>query len=520
MAEEDEKKTEYSRIPVVTILGHVDHGKTTVLDRIRETDVQSTEAGGITQKISVFTIKLKDKDERITFIDTPGHEAFDLMRSRGGSIADIALLVVAANDGVKPQTKESIKIIKNSTAKPIVVVNKIDLPDVDVKKIKRELASEGIQVEDMGGDIPCVEVSGKTGKGIQDLLNMIDLVINVEGLKDKEEPSEGVLAKAVVLESVKERSRGNVSTIIVTQGCFSKGGCIGYFINCEPYVEKVKALVSEDDKNIKKCNAGSGGKIIGLSNLLGLGSEVYMLESNDKEILREMNKEDKDDKEKAKKELQVDIAPFFEVEDETEGKEIKNFHIILKSSSEGSLEALKKSLSKLDIEEARIDIVDAGVGDITIKDVERAKVTKAIVLGFEVKVEKCAVDLAKKQKVLVKTYDVIYKLIEEMSDALNMLVIPEETEEEIGQAVVKAMFTLSNGQGVLGNRVEKGKMKRDCKVYIVRDDDILAEGKIKSLKINKDDVTEAAKGVDCGIILDTEVDAQVGDEIYCYKIVK
>jgi translation initiation factor IF-2 len=534
MSKEKINKTECKRVPIVAILGHVDHGKTTILDKIREANVQACEAGGITQKISVFTVSpdCKSKD-RITFIDTPGHEAFDLMRLRGGNIADITLLVVAANDGIQPQTKESIEIIKKSTTKPIVVINKCDLPNTSIEKIKRNLANEGLQLEDMGGDIPHVEVSAKTGKGIPELLDMINLVIDVEGMQTREPLSERVLARAVVLESVKEKSRGNVSTIVVTQGCFTKGEFIGYLQKGQPKIEKVKALISEEGSNIESFDTGCGGKIIGISNLLDLGSEVYVLEENDKKILKNIFKDmekEKEDINQEEVEIEKDedseesteneLVTFFETEEIPE-EEIKEFSIILKSSSEGSLEALKNSLRNLDIEGAEIKIIDSGVGNITIKDLERAEIAKAIILGFEVDTEKGIKDLAKKKRVLVRTYDIIYKLIEEMSDALNMLTMPDETEEEIGNAKIKAIFELSDGQTVLGNRVQEGKLKRDCKVYIVRDDEILVEGKIKSLKINKNDVKEATKGMDCGVILDTKVkEIQEGDEIYCYKVLR
>lgn len=522
MAKEIKNKTECKRVPIVTILGHVDHGKTTILDKIRETNVQACEAGGITQKISVFTVtpNCKSKD-RITFVDTPGHEAFDLMRLRGGNIADITLLVVAANDGIQPQTKESIEIIKKSTTKPIVVINKCDLPNTNIEKIKRNLANEGIQLEDMGGNIPYVKVSAKTGKGIPELLDMINLVVDIEGMQDREPLTDGVLARAVVLESVKEKSRGNVSTIVVTQGCFSKGEYIGYIRDGQPQIEKVKALISEEGKNIGSFDTGCGGKIIGISSLLDLGSEVYILEKNDKKILKNIFKDDETKKEvESEDTADNELVSFFETE-EIEEEEIKEFSIILKSSSEGSLEALENSLNNLHIEGAEIKIIDSGVGNITMKDVERAEIAKAIILGFEVDTEKGVKDLAKKKRVLVRTYEIIYKLIEEMSDALNMLTMPEETEEEIGNGKIKAIFELSNGQIVLGNRVQEGKLKRDCKVYIVRDDEILTEGRIKSLKINKNDVNEATKGMDCGVILDTKVeDIQEGDEIYCYKVVR
>jgi translation initiation factor IF-2 len=534
MAESSENKNKCKRVPIVAILGHVDHGKTTILDRIREANVQACEAGGITQKISVFTVTPDcEQEDKITFIDTPGHEAFDLMRLRGGSIADITLLIVAANDGVQPQTRESIEIIKNSTTKPIVVINKIDLPDNNIEKIKRELANEGIQLEDMGGDIPYVKVSGKTGKGIDELLDLINLVIDVEGLQQRDELQPGVLARAIVLESVKEKSRGNVSTVVVTQGCVSKGEFIGYKADGEVHIEKVKALVSEEGENIESFNAGCGGKIIGISKLLDLGSDVFILEENEKKILEKLFIEDEPEIEEEETKAKVEeesgeiqteegTAPvgFFDVEDEEEKEEIKEFPVIIKSSSEGSLEALRKSLNKMEIEGAELHIIDSGVGDISRKDLERAEIAKAIILGFEVGTEKGIRDMAQKKRVLVKTYDIIYKLTEEISDALNLLTIPEETEEEIGKAVVKAIFTLSDGKTVLGNRVEEGKLKRDCKVYVVRDDEIVAEGKIKSLKINKNDVNEATKGMDSGVILDTKVEAQEGDEIYCYKVVR
>jgi translation initiation factor IF-2 len=528
MAKKSENKTECKRVPIVAILGHVDHGKTTILDRIREANVQACEAGGITQKISVFTVTPDcEAEDKITFIDTPGHEAFDLMRLRGGSIADITLLIVAANDGVQPQTRESIEIINNSTTKPIVVINKVDLPGNNLEKIKRELANEGIQVEDMGGDIPYVEVSGKTGKGIDELLDLINLVIEVEGLQKRKELPKGVIARAIVLESVKEKSRGNVSTVVVTQGCVSKGEYIGYKSDGELKIERVKALVSEEGENIDNFNPGCGGKIIGISELLDLGSDVYILESKDKKVLKELYKEEvKEKDEEDEKEEVVEVkeegeapANFFETEEEEE-EEIEEFPVIIKSSSEGSLEALRNSLKKMDIEGAELRIIDSGVGDISMKDVERAQIANAIILGFEVGAEKGVKDIARKNKVLVKTYDIIYKLTEEISDALNLLTIPDETEEEIGNAKVKAIFTLSDGSTVLGNRVQEGKLKRDCKVYVVRDDEIVGEGKIKSLKINKNDVNEVTKGMDSGVILDSKVEAQEGDEIYCYKVVR
>lgn len=504
-----------ARVPIVAILGHVDHGKTTILDYIRKSHVQSCEAGGITQKISVFTIAPnKDASKKITFIDTPGHEAFDLMRSRGGSIADIVLLVVAANDGVKPQTVESIEIIKKSSAKPIVVINKIDLPDVNVAKIKRDITNEGLQVEGMGGNIPVIEVSGKTGKGISELLDLINLVADVEGLEDRGILPEGVAASGYVLESVKDKTRGNISSLVLISGDLCKGSWLGYKKGESFEIEKVKGIISEEGENICDLSCGCGGKVIGISSLIPLGTEVFILEKNNLKLLSTLYKV-----EPTLEDLSIvedDIFGSIFDEEQKDGDTILN--VIVKSSSQGSLEALKQSLVKVKKDEYSVNIVSDGVGDITNKDIEMAKLSKAILLGFEVGIEKGSEDVAKKSGVLVRTYSIIYKLVEEVEDALEMLSTPAHVEEEIGSAVIKMMFVLSDGSKVLGSRVKEGILKRDCKCYVVRNDEILAEGKIKSLRKGKETVHEVKQGEDCGVILDIDVESNEGDELYCYKV--
>jgi len=500
------------RTPVVTILGHVDHGKTTILDRIREADVQSSEAGGITQKVSVFTVQIPGKDHEITFVDTPGHEAFDLMRSRGGSIADIVLLIVAANDGVQPQTKESIEIIKKSTAKPIVVINKTDLPNIDLEKVKRDIVNNGMQLEGFGGNIPVVEVSGKTGAGINELLDLILLVAEVEGLKDNVELPKGILGKVFILESVKDKFKGNMSSTVIAQGSLCQGNWFGYKLNGKLYVEKIKGLVTEEGNSLCLLECGCGGKIIGLSHLLGLGTEGYILEKGETKLLESIYKEE------AKKEEieELSIEDFFSSVDKKD-EEGGSLNVIVKSSSEGSLEAIKNTLSKIVEDEYSVKIIDSGVGSITLKDIEFAMLSKAIVIGFEVPIEAGVSDYAKKNRVLVKTYDIIYKIFEEIKEALVTLSLPSESEEEIGNAKVRAIFGLSDGSTVLGCKVEKGILKRDCKVYVVRSDEILGESKIKSIRINKDQVNEVRNGFECGIQLTDQVEAKEGDEIYCYK---
>ncbi len=505
--------TDCVRPPIVTILGHVDHGKTTILDKIRKSDVQRCEVGGMTQKVSVFTVDVSD-GKKITFIDTPGHEAFDLMRSRGGSIADIVLLVVAADAGVKPQTKESIEIIKKSDAKPIVVINKIDLPDVQIDKVKREIVNSGLQIEGLGGHIPVIEVSGKTGKGIPELLELILLVAEVEGVKGEEELPEGVLGKAYVLESVKDKFKGNTSSVALVQGGICQGDWLGYRVKGEFVLEKVKGMVTEEGGSFCVLDRGCGGKIIGLSHLLELGTVVYVLKNRDEKLLKSLLSEKKKEDEE-----EVTLEEFFTIKQDK--SEEKSLNVIVKSSSQGSLEAILNSLSKIEEDGCSVNVVDSAVGSITQKDVELAELSKSIVIGFEVGVEAGVFNYAKKQRILIKTYDIIYKLIEEIEEAISLMSLPSTAEEEIGNATVKQLFTLSDGTTILGSRVEEGVLKKDHKCDIVRDDEIIMESKIKTLRINKDTVTEVQKGFDCGIqLMDKDAKVKEGDEIYCYKVVK
>jgi translation initiation factor IF-2 len=512
-----------TRTPIVAILGHVDHGKTSILDRIRKADVQAGEVGGITQKISAFTVDVKGK--KITFIDTPGHEAFDLMRTRGGSIADIVLLVVAADDSVKPQTEESIEIIKSSDAKPIVVINKVDLPNVDLEKVKRDVSNKGILVEGMGGKIPVAPVSAKTGAGIEELLETILLVAEVEGIKQREDLPQGISARAYVLESVKEKSRGNVCSIVVVQGEIKRGDWIGYKSDKGVEIEKVKGFISEDGEQIDSLQNGYGGRVIGLSSSIQLGAEIFVLAKRDEKLLSAMYKTDIVVKEETPLPVPVE-GEAVPVQDlsflfgESKNEEKKTLKVIIKSSSEGSLEAIIKSLAKIEEEGYTVEVVQKGIGDISMGDVEKAEVMKAIVLGFEVNADKNVTEMAQKKRVLVRTYEIIYKLIDEISDAITSLAAPKETEEEIGNAEVKALFTLSDGSLVIGCRVKEGVIRKGGKCYVVRGDDIVSEGKISSLRIQKDTVNEAKSGQEFGAIFDSKIEAQVGDALYCYKVIK
>lgn len=532
---EKKEKAQLNRAPVVVILGHVDHGKTTILDKIRQANVAEGEIGGITQKISVFTVDTDGEGQKnITFIDTPGHEAFDLMRSRGGNIADVALLIVAADDSVMPQTKESIEIINRSKAKPIIVINKCDLPDIDIPKIKRDLANNGMIPEDMGGKVPVVQVSGKTGKGIDELLETINVVIEIEGLQQREPLPDSIIGRGVVLESVKDPSKGYVSSAVVLQGDINRGDLIVYKTAGKIQCERIKGFIAEDKKNIEALKSGYGGKIIGLSGILDLGSDVLTIDPKvkkdyekmykdfDKVVLAEVaaaNPEAETGEEVSQNDL---LAQFFGAsagEQPGQNKK-KTLNIILKSSSEGSLEAIVKSLARIKSEEVTLVTISKEVGDISQKDIDMAAASKAIVLGFEVHKEAGITDIAAKRKVLVRSYDIIYKLIEELQETVEMLEGGQEIEEEIGNADVKQIFTLSNGTKVIGCRVAKGYLKRGEKCYIVRGDDIVSKGKILSMKHQKSEINESKVGDDCGLIIEPTPEVQEGDKVYCFKVIK
>jgi translation initiation factor IF-2 len=511
---------EIQAIPIVAILGHVDHGKTSLLDYIRSTNVQLKEVGGITQKISVFTVE-SDEGKRLTFIDTPGHEAFDLMRLRGGKVADVVLLIVAADDGIKPQTVESIEIIKNSTVKPIVVITKKDLGLDNINKIKRDLANKGLLVEGMGGNIPVVETSTKSGEGINELLEVINLLVEVEGLKEVEQLPKDVYGKAYTLESVKDKSKGFVVSVVVTEGNFEIGDYFAYKVGDEIFLEKIKAFITEEGVSIEKLSKGFGGKIIGLSNLVDLGIEGYCLKKKEEKLAKSLFPVEETTFEEEKPLEDEELLEDFFKDVKKEENDTKVFKVIIKASSEGCLEAIKQSVDKIDVEGLKIDIVHSGIGNISLRDVDTALVTKSIILGFEVSFEKGVEDFAKKNKVFVRTYDIIYKLIDEIKDAGMALVEPEEVEDEIGSAEVKEIFTLSDGSKVIGCRGREGIIKRGEKAYFVRDDEIISEGKIVSMKHNKNDIKEAGKNDEFGVIINNSVDELLpGDILYCFKVLK
>ncbi len=521
------------RPPIVALLGHVDHGKTTILDNIRTSSVQAGEEGGITQGISVYSIERNGK--AITFVDTPGHEAFDLMRKRGGLVADIVLLIVGANDGVKPQTKESIDIIKESGKPCIAVLNKVDISGVDIEKVKRDLSTEGIVVESMGGDVPCVEVSGKTGKGIPDLLEMIQLVAEISQISAKEPPQQTV-GEAVVLESQKDKSRGNVSTIVVTAGKFVRGSRIAYVAEGgrQVQVEKIKGCMNDVGDAVDVLSQGYGGEVIGLKSLVPLGDVIYsvteegpelkklLIDTPPEEIGTEIEIDvpaDTEPTEPAEPVTGGDLLSMLLTSQDEKTEEMNALRIVVKTNTQGTCDAIMKSLHK-SIKDGIVDVVRAEVGNITVNDVEFAANLGAIVVGFRVDVDPVAEEVAGKRKLLAKVYQIIYELVDEVNEAAADIQLPDESEEVIGQGRIKKIFILSNGSKVLGTRVDSGEIKQGNRCRISREGDIIADTKIVTMRCEKESIHEAGKGMECGLFLDGDVDAQEGDTVECYRIVK
>ncbi|MDD3661927.1 MAG: GTP-binding protein [Candidatus Dojkabacteria bacterium] len=523
------KTTKQYRPPIVALLGHVDHGKTTILDSIKKSAIAEGEEGGITQGIAAYTVTHDGKD--ITFVDTPGHEAFDLMRSRGGMVADVVLLIVAADDSVKPQTKESIGIIKNLGRPCIIVINKVDISGVNVEKVKRDLVAEELVPESMGGQVPVVEVSGKTGKGIPDLLEMIQLVSEMSKVGHRA-PAKGSGGEAVVLESYKDTRLGYVASVVVTAGEFRKGSYMKYRDESgENWIsEKIRGFISDTGEQRDVVMEGYGARVLGLKNVVPLGKQMYCVEEPKVDIetapvpqkQTEPVSDDQTDTpvEDSTETADSDLLSMLIATQEAEGESEKNeLNVIVKANARGTLDAIRKSLEP-SIKERLISIIHADVGDITVSDIERAESVKAIVIGFRVGIDPVADTMAKKSRILAKVYQIIYELVDEIEEAAAALQLPDESEVQMGSAEVRKLFVLSNGSKVLGLRVQSGELKHGGKCRIVRNGEAVAEGKILSMKCEKEQIQTAGKGTDCGVVMDASSDVEEGDVLECYRIVK
>jgi len=505
----EETKTQKSKLkdrpPIVTILGHVDHGKTTLLDTIRKSKVAEGESGGITQHITAYQVKTKGKT--ITFVDTPGHEAFHKMRSRGAGVADVAIIIVAADDGVKPQTKEVIKNIKEGEVPFLVCINKVDKPNANVDKVKGELAEEGVALEGWGGNIPVVEISAKNGTNIEELLDTVILVSEVEELKaDFSRPALGL-----VLESHVDKKRGNVATVIVKTGALEPSDPIA----AGKAVGKVKLLEDFQGKSMKKALPSQPVTILGFSKLPEAGSVFQVV--GKKEAL-DIKKKEGSKEGKAKQ-----ASPLKRLEDSIKEDKYKKCNIIVKADTQGSLEALEQVLRNLKVQDVVVKVVKAQVGQITESDISMAKVSDAILYGFRVTATPTAVEIQDKEGIKPRYFDVIYHLVEDVQKEMQDLYVPEEIREDIGTLKVLAIFRTTKTNVILGGKITKGKILPNVLAEIERDKKVIGKGKITQLKKGQVDVPEAEKGDECGLSYETEdgfVKILAGDKVNFFTISK
>ena len=493
------------RPPVVVVMGHVDHGKTSLLDRIRKTDVARREKGGITQHIGASQVEL-GTGKKITFLDTPGHEAFTTLRARGAKVADIAVLVVAADDGVMPQTVEAINHAKDAEIPIIVAVNKIDLPQANPDKVLRELSEHGLIPEEWGGDTPVVRVSAKTGEGIEELLEMITLVAELEELKANPKGK----TKAVIIETKLDPKRGPVATAIVQNGTLKVGDI---FVAGSTY-GRVRAMVDDKGRRLKEAPPGTPVELLGFEELPEPG-DILIVVSDEKtaRLLAEQRK-----RQKEQEKLKGTALKLEEIYEKIQKGELKELKIVLKADTIGSIEALKKALEELSTDKVKVFIIHSGVGAISESDIMLAKASGAIVIGFNTRPNPAARRLLEEEKVDVRTYGIIYDAVEDVKKALEGLLEPQKVEEALGQAEVRATFKIKKVGTVAGCYVLEGKLVRGAKARLVREGVVIYEGDIEGLKRFKEDVKEVPKGFECGVKLKDFNDIKVGDIIECYEI--
>ncbi|MBN3680797.1 translation initiation factor IF-2 [Francisella tularensis subsp. holarctica] len=497
-----------SRAPVVTIMGHVDHGKTSLLDYIRQTRVVAGEAGGITQHIGAYSVKT-DKGS-ITFLDTPGHEAFTSMRARGAKSTDIVILVVAADDGVMPQTEEAIQHAKAARVPIVVAVNKIDKPEADSDKVISELAQRNVIPESWGGDVMFVNVSAKTGEGVADLLEAVLLQSEVLEL---EAFAEG-LAEGVVIESRLEKGRGPVATVLVQNGNLKQGDNI----LCGTEYGRVRAMHNDLGKKIKAAGPATPVEILGLSGVPAAGDEMVVIENEKKAKELAAQRSQKQKEAKIAQEQSLKLSNMFN----NMGKEGEQqvLKIILKGDVQGSVEAIRESLLKLSTDEVKVDIIASGIGAITSSDVTLAVASTAVVIGFNVRADSAAKKLAETDGVEFRYYNIIYDLIDDVKKAMSGLLSPEMKEQIIGIAEVREVYRSSKFGSIAGCMVIEGVVKRTNPIRVLRNNVVIYEGTLESLKRFKDDASEVKKGLECGIGVKNYNDVREGDQIEVFEVIE
>ena len=479
-------------------MGHVDHGKTSILDRIRNAHVTASEAGGITQHIGAYQVKYQGKD--ITFLDTPGHEAFTSMRARGANITDIAILVVASDDGIMPQTIESINHAKAAGVTLIVAINKIDKEGANPERVKQELTEHGIVCEEWGGDTICVPESAKTGEGIEELLENILLVAEVKELK----ANPNRLAKGTVIEAKLDKGRGPVATVLVQNGTLNQGDVI----IAGTSVGRVRVMTNDKGLTVKKAGPSVPVEITGLAEVPSAGDTFNAVE--DEKLARELVEQRKHEakQEQFKSYQKVTLDNLFS---QIEQGEIKELPIIVKADVQGSVEAVKQSLEKLSNNEVRVKVIHGAVGAVSESDVMLASVSNAIIVGFNVRPDPVASESAERDGVDIRLYRIIYDAIDEITTAMKGMLAPKFREVQLGRAEVRNVFKISNVGQIAGSYVLDGKISRNAEIRVVRDGIVICEDKIDSLKRFKDDAKEVASGFECGIGLTKFNDIKEGD---------
>ena len=507
---EDDESTLVPRSPVICVMGHVDHGKTSLLDKIRNTHVIAKEAGGITQAIGAYVVKPQGSDKKITFLDTPGHEAFTAMRMRGANATDIAILVVAADDGVMPQTVEAINHAKAAGIEVVVAVNKIDKPSANIDRVKQELAEYELTPEDWGGSTVFAPVSAKTGEGIDDLLEMINLTAELHELKANPNRK----ATGLVIEAELDKGRGPVATVLVQKGTLH----VGDFIAAGECHGKVRAMIDDTGRRVKEAGPSTPVEILGLDSVPGAG-EIFVCPESDKEAKAyadtfiAYNKTKKIEETKS----HVTLEDMFE---QIEAGKLKELNLIIKADVQGSVEAVKESLGKLSNEEVVVKVIHSGVGAINESDVILASASNAIIIGFNVRPDAQAKSTSEHEGVEIKLYDVIYKAIEDVEAAMNGMLDPVFEEKVIGHAEIRQIFKASGIGNIAGSYVLDGTFERNCLVRISRQGEQIFEGKLASLKRFKDDVKEVKSGFECGLVFEEFGDFEELDIVEAYKMVE
>ncbi len=505
---EDEPEDLSPRAPVVTVMGHVDHGKTSLLDYIRNASVVAGESGGITQHIGAYKVRLDD-DRMVTFLDTPGHEAFTAMRARGAKVTDVVILVVAANDSVMPQTIEAINHAKAAGVALIVAVNKIDLEQADVQRVMKELADYGVLVEQYGGKVQCAFVSAKTGEGIEDLLEKVLLEADILELKGNVLRS----AQGIVIESRLDRGRGNIATVLVQNGTLRVG---------DPFVAgiyggRVRAMFDERDNRIKAAGPSEPALVLGLPGQPMVGDRLAGVEneSEARDISQRRQQIWREQKMRQFKHVRLeDIGRRMALGDFSE------LNLIIKADVGGSVEAISDSLHKLSTDEVAVSIIHAGVGAITESDVMLASASDAVIIGFQVRPTSGARIASEREEIDIHTYSIIYDAIEDIRDALEGLLTPEETEKITGVAEVRDIFKVPKAGTVAGCYISEGRIRRSDTVHLLREGVVIYEGRLASLRRFKDDVREVVSGYECGIGVENYNDIKVGDQIEAFEMVQ